>query len=227
MRITKNLLTEARLVDGRLAGGLNRNQMIILGEAWPPKQGWMNRLLCLNITDEKWQEVLDARKSVGRFLPKKERRAIGTMEMFASKETKASGKIVIRFDGGCRPTNPGNKYGSYSVEMGGQQIALVSRVEFGFGTNNEAEFDALESALKWTVSQLETAGNIPAFFDLEMWSDSTIVANRIAGHNRSVKTEPQQRMNDRAIKCLCVIMLFHSFRIFWNERDNNVSRFGH
>jgi ribonuclease HI len=158
---------------------------------------------------------------------KKEHQPMGPLEMFKSPVSKASGKIIIRFDGGCRPTNPGNKYGSYAVEMDGRQIALVSRVEFGFGTSNEAEFDALEAALKWTAQQLETAGNSTGGFELEMWSDSLVVVNRIAGRNRSKKTEPQQRMNRQAIECLLVIMQFNSFRIFWNGRENNVKLFGH
>lgn len=90
-------------------------------------------------------------------------------------------KITIRFDGGCRPTNPGNKYGSFEASMNGRQVILVSRQEFGRGTNNEAEFDALNAALEWTIKSVLDSDNSPSIFDVEIFSDSTIVVNRING----------------------------------------------
>ena len=76
-------------------------------------------------------------------------------------------KLTIRFDGGCRPTNPGNKYGSYEISLNGRQLSLVSRMELGHGTNNEAEFQILNRALGWVVEQIGMAGNTPKDFDLE------------------------------------------------------------
>lgn len=136
-------------------------------------------------------------------------------------------KITIRFDGGCRPTNPGNKYGSFEVSMNGRQVILVSRQEFGWGTNNEAEFDALSTALEWTVKSILDSGNSPSLFDVEIFSDSTIVVNRINGKNTKSKSEPQMRMKNLAVKCLGKLVRFNSFKAAWNSRDNNVEKFGH
>ena len=55
---------------------------------------------------------------------------------------KTTGEVEIYFDGGCLG-NPGQKYGSFQVLFDGKQIASRSRAEFGHGTNNEAEFNAL------------------------------------------------------------------------------------
>ena len=136
-------------------------------------------------------------------------------------------KIVIRFDGGCRPTNPGNKYGSFEVSLNGRQIALMSRFELGHGTNNEAEFEAFEAALKWTRKNLVEACLNPIMFDLEAFSDSMVVVNRISGSVRSGKSPVQKRMNLYCSKCLNYTKLFNSFSIRWNGRAANVKTFGH
>lgn len=136
-------------------------------------------------------------------------------------------KITIRFDGGCRPTNPGNKYGSFEVCFNGRQVILVSRQEFGWGTNNEAEFDAFEAALKWTIKSLTHAGNTADKFSLEAFSDSTILVNRIQRKATSGKSEPQKRMANCCAKCLNYTKTFGQFKITWNGRDENVRTFGH
>jgi hypothetical protein len=54
---------------------------------------------------------------------------------------RSNGKVEIFFDGGCLG-NPGQKYGSFQVLLDGRPIASRSRVGFGHGTNNEAEFNS-------------------------------------------------------------------------------------
>jgi ribonuclease HI len=136
-------------------------------------------------------------------------------------------KITIRFDGGCRPSNPGNKYGSFEVSLNGRQIILVSRQEFGFGTNNEAEWNSFEAALKWTVRELQKAGNYPKQFSLQAFSDSMVVVNRMLRITTGGKKEAQRRMAFLAGKCLQLTHQFKSFHITWNGRESNVRKFGH
>jgi len=63
----------------------------------------------------------------------------------ASQPVKTVGKAEIFFDGGCLG-NPGQKYGSFQIKLDGKEILKRVRVDFGFGTNNEAEFNALKLA---------------------------------------------------------------------------------
>lgn len=135
--------------------------------------------------------------------------------------------IVIRFDGGCRPTNPGNKYGSYQVELNGQVVHRVSRMELGWGTNNEAEFEALLAGLEWTRNELDRGGFRREQFFIQMFSDSQIVVNRINGRNRRNNGEPQQRMGLRTEMCWEQLDGFYGYSIHWNKRDMNVALFGH
>jgi ribonuclease HI len=136
-------------------------------------------------------------------------------------------KITIRFDGGSKPTNPGNKYGSFEVALNGRQVALMSRLQLGWGTNNEAEFEIFEAALKWTVANIKQAGNEPSTFVLEAFSDSTIVVKRLNKEVRSRKKEPALRMAKCAVKCFNYTREFQDFKIHWNGRIENVNRFGH
>jgi ribonuclease HI len=142
-------------------------------------------------------------------------------------EHKQMNKIIIHFDGGCKPTNPGNKYGSYEVSFNGRQVALISRVELGWGTNNEAEFEIFETSLKWTLRRLMDSGNTPDQFMLEAFSDSTIVVNRLMRRTTSGKKEPQHRMANCCAKCLNYTKTFADFKAFWNGRKTNVDKFGH
>jgi ribonuclease HI len=135
--------------------------------------------------------------------------------------------ITIYFDGGCRPTNPGNKYGSYEVTLAGKQIGAVNRQELGWGTNNEAEFEILILALNWTVKQLLAEELCPSDFRVVVVTDSTIVRNRINGQNKTNKGEAQRRMFSRNAGCLKWLRMFSSFTAEWRSRFENVARFGH
>lgn len=135
--------------------------------------------------------------------------------------------ISIYFDGGCRPTNPGNKYGSWQVSLEGNYIFHNSLVEFGYGTNNEAEFDSLIAALDWTLEELPKGGFSPKIYALQLFTDSTIVHNRIALKRVTGKEEPAQRMGRLTQQCLIRLEKFRGHSIEWQRRDANVARFGH
>src|ERR1017187_2979042 len=93
--------------------------------------------------------------------------------------------IAIHFDGGCQPTNPGNKYGSYEVLLDGVSVKTISEHPLGWGTNNEAEFEILIMALEWGFGSLKDWGFDPQDYRLELFSDSTILVNRLNGRNHT------------------------------------------
>src|SRR5579859_5166032 len=72
----------------------------------------------------------------------------------------AAGRLEIHFDGGCLG-NPGRKYGSFQVLSDGKKVAGRTRVEFGHGTNNEAEFNALKLGLDEAMVWLAANGVDP------------------------------------------------------------------
>ena len=147
--------------------------------------------------------------------------------LFSELQFKCMNEITIRFDGGCRPTNPGNKYGSYRVEFLGRLLRHSSQFELGWGTNNEAEFEALLEALKWVRDTLANEGYNAADFSVRLLTDSTILMNRINGRNRANKSEPQQRMFRLSAACLDYLKPFAGFLVHWRSRHENVVVFGH
>ena len=156
-----------------------------------------------------------------------------TMSLFGngpkavSQPVKTEGRVEIYFDGGCLG-NPGQKYGSFQVKLDGREIIKRSRINFGFGTNNEAEFNALKLALDEAAGWfLEKAVGLESL-SLVIETDSTIVRNRLVVKNVVFKKYPSsQRMFALAKECLEIMNRFGKFQVVWKGRANNVERFGH
>lgn len=156
-----------------------------------------------------------------------------TMSLFGdapkaeNRPGKTTGKVEIFFDGGCLG-NPGQKYGSFQVKLDGREILKRSRVGFGFGTNNEAEFNALNLALTEVVGWLQAKAIELKSLSLAIETDSTIVRNRLVVKNVIFKKYPSsQRMFALASECLGIMSRFARFEVVWKGRASNVERFGH
>ena len=156
-----------------------------------------------------------------------------TMSLFGeapkapSLPAKMSGKVEIYFDGGCLG-NPGQKYGSFQIKLDGKEIIKRSRVDFGFGTNNEAEFNALKLALDEAAGWFQKKAIELKSLSLVIETDSTIVRNRLVVKNVIFKKYPSsQRMFALANECLEIMNQFGRFQVIWKGRANNVERFGH
>jgi ribonuclease HI len=135
--------------------------------------------------------------------------------------------VEIYFYGGCLG-NPGQKYGSFQVKLDGKEIVKRSRVDFGFGTNNEAEFNALKLALDETVRLFQEKAIELKLLSLAIETDSTIVRNRLVVKNVIFKKYPSSlRMFALANECLEIMKRFGNFQVIWKGRANNVERFGH
>jgi ribonuclease HI len=139
--------------------------------------------------------------------------------------------VTIAFDGGCRG-NPGPSYGSFEVRLNGNQILGRNRVEFGPGTRNTAEFQACQQALEELLDWLKEHGRQdPGKYWVQIYTDSTIVRNRLMGRNRIFKkrawADSSRRMFERAEKALSILRQFGGFKVTWQPRERNVERFGH
>src|ERR1039458_51603 len=140
---------------------------------------------------------------------------------------KTSGKVEMFFDGGCLG-NPGQKYGSFQVLLDGKQVASRNRIDFGHGTNNEAEFNSLKLALDEAVGWFQSKAIDVKTLSLVVETDSTIVKNRLVVKNVIFKKYPSsQRMFALANECLGIMNQFGKFDVLWRGREYNVERFGH
>lgn len=139
--------------------------------------------------------------------------------------------IELQSDGGCRG-NPGAKYGSFAVwhqieYRPRHHLVTVLRLDFGHGTNNEAEFEAVLAGLDWITEKLAIGGFFHRDFSIKVYVDSTVVGFRLTGANESKKTEPEKRMHALAARCLQTLIRFSTFHVELIGRERNVALFGH
>jgi hypothetical protein len=64
------IITRELIFSGRSdAGGWNRKQLEVLGIAWPPRHGWIDRLCGREISDSAAAEFLSLKKRSSPLLP--------------------------------------------------------------------------------------------------------------------------------------------------------------
>lgn len=135
-------------------------------------------------------------------------------------------RFVIYFDGGCKP-NPGRRYGSWEAfgwNFIGQTIYKLPRrtVQFGLGTNNEAEWLSLQSAL--TDLHRDLTPYVQQNSRLEINTDSKIVHSRLDRQDRRTMARNLVPFYD---ECLRMLSFWKEWAIVWESRCNNLARFGH
>lgn len=105
-------------------------------------------------------------------------------------------RYTIVFDGGSRG-NPGPAYGSYHIRPWTTTKGITERLEFGRGTNNEAEYLSLIAALRALHAFLAGMEQNPAAVELEIRGDSQLVMRQVAGRWKA-KDARMMRLRDEA-----------------------------
>lgn len=131
-------------------------------------------------------------------------------------------RFVLVFDGGSIG-NPGAAYGSYRVQRTGGPPQPVSRLTFGHGTNNEAEYKALIAGLQGLKSELAKAGLRPGDVGLEIRGDSQLVIEQLRGAWK-VKNPRMAALHREAEGLLAA---FADVRLVHQDRRRSVRVLGH
>jgi len=108
----------------------------------------------------------------------------------------ASRPVVLTFDGGSLG-NPGRAYGSYRLTPTRGKALPPKRLEFGYGTNNQAEYQALIAGLEGLLSWARRGKLDPQSVAVELRGDSQLVLNQLSGEWR-VKDPELRRLHSRA-----------------------------
>ncbi len=108
----------------------------------------------------------------------------------------ASRPVVLTFDGGSLG-NPGRAYGSYRLAPTRGKALPPKRLEFGYGTNNQAEYQALIAGLEGLLSWARKGKLDPQSVAVELRGDSQLVLNQLSGEWR-VKDPELRRLHSRA-----------------------------
>lgn len=142
-------------------------------------------------------------------------------------------KFSIWFDGGCRPTNPGNAYGSFEIACAEHLYSRKSsRIEFGFMSSNMAEYTAMNHALKTLLNDSQNGGVLvktkshpilPKRIILEIFSDSNLLVQQLNGRWR-VKAS---HIAELVAESKGLLLAFAHWKLTWRPRQMNVERFGH
>jgi probable phosphoglycerate mutase len=126
-------------------------------------------------------------------------------------------KIV--FDGGAIG-NPGRGYGSYEVSAD-EAVVQHGREDYaGRITNNQAEYMTLIRSLRWLADFL---GNDAAEKSVEIWGDSQLVINQLAG----VWKVRNERLRPLVQEAHHELGRFGRTRLTWHPRAFSVARLGH
>ena len=128
---------------------------------------------------------------------------------------------VLIFDGGSQG-NPGRAYGSYLLRTRDGRERL-ERLEFGTGTNNEAEYQSLIAGLESLLERIEQAQADPARFTLEVRGDSQLVLRQVGGQWKT--RDPRMAAYARHAREL--LSRFSSYRLVEQPRAESVKVLGH
>jgi probable phosphoglycerate mutase len=131
-------------------------------------------------------------------------------------------RYVLVFDGGSIG-NPGAAYGSYRLQRSGSTPEPVRRLNFGHGTNNEAEYKALIAGLRGLGAALTSARLRPADVALEVRGDSRLVLEQLRG-SWKVKNARMAELHEQAQELLAS---FAEVRLVHQERRRSVRVLGH
>lgn len=141
----------------------------------------------------------------------------------------ASHRVMIWFDGGSDP-NPGPSYGSYALfapDASGNwpdtPDELKMRLDFGHGSNNEAEYKSLIAGLEEITRRVEAAGQPLGKWEIEVRGDSRLVLNQVGGEWQ-VKKESLRPLTNKA---QTLLKNFGKRTLTWHSRTNSVKAFGH
>ena len=133
-----------------------------------------------------------------------------------------SQSYAIVFDGGSRG-NPGPAYGSYRIRPWQSREGKITRLKFGRGTNNEAEYWTLQAALRGLLSFLDGREDDPAHVNLEIRGDSQLVIRQLSGQWKA-KNPRMRRLRDETQGLL---KSFGKVHLVHHPREESVSVLGH
>jgi ribonuclease HI len=131
-------------------------------------------------------------------------------------------RYLIVFDGGSKG-NPGPSFGSYYIEPWAGDKAVLERLSFGAGTNNEAEYMSLSAALRSLLAFLAGKGQHPSSVAVEIRGDSQLVLRQVKMEWKA-KDSRMRTLRDEVLRQLAG---FGDVSLIEQPREETVKRLGH
>lgn len=131
-------------------------------------------------------------------------------------------RYLLVFDGGSKG-NPGPAYGSYHIRPWADPDGTTERLNFGLGTNNEAEYLSMIAGLRSLRAFLRGRGADLAQVELELRGDSQLVLRQLQGDWKA-KDERMRALRDEARGLL---RGFRKVEFVEQPRQDSVDLLGH
>lgn len=138
------------------------------------------------------------------------------------RQTGSPRSFLLIFDGGSKG-NPGPSYGSYVVRGPNGKGDKPTRLRFGRGTNNEAEYRTLIAGIKTILGQIQELGIDPGEAKLEIRGDSKLVLYQVNGQWKA-KDARMRALRDQVLNLL---EPFGSIEYRHQPRSKSVAVLGH
>jgi ribonuclease HI len=138
------------------------------------------------------------------------------------RQSASPPSFLLIFDGGSKG-NPGPSYGSYVVRGPNGKGKKPTRLRFGRGTNNEAEYRTLIAGIEMILRQMQELGIDPGEVKLEVRGDSKLVLNQVSGRWKA-KNARMRALRDQAMNLL---EPFGSIEYCHQPRSKSVAVLGH
>jgi ribonuclease HI len=130
-------------------------------------------------------------------------------------------EYVLVFDGGSIG-NPGDSYGSFQIQSPAGDPETERR-DFGYGTNNQAEYKTLIAGLRELHKRLKRERVSPHDVSLELRGDSQLVLRQIGGEWK-IKDKDLRALYDCA---QALLLPFGRVRCVHQDRAETVRVLGH
>jgi ribonuclease HI len=131
-------------------------------------------------------------------------------------------EYLIVFDGGSKG-NPGPAYGSFFIRPWADEEGVIERLNFGTGTNNEAEYLTLIASLRYLLAFLDGKQEAPQDVSVEIRGDSQLVLRQV----KKAWKAKDQRMRTLRDEVHQLLDRFGQVKLTEQPRKKIVERLGH
>ena len=214
------IITEEWIVKNKTPnGGYNKKQFEILGIQYPPKKGWKDEIIGLELSEKKVKDfenvskgILEGQKTIFQFINKKEPEKV---ILNSEKEiqlinivdiSKYNIDYFVYTDGACLNNGSANAIAGIGIYFGENNPKNISKKVVGKQTNNIAELQAIIDVFDIIKDDIDSK-------KICIVSDSKYALNSVTeyGEKQSLHNWQKDIPNKELVKC--------GYELYKNQRN--------
>jgi ribonuclease HI len=214
------IITEEWIVKNKTPnGGYNKKQFEILGIQYPPKKGWKDEIIGLELSEKKVKDfenvskgILEGQKTIFQFINKKEPEKV---ILNSEKEiqlinivdiSKYNIDYFVYTDGACLNNGSANAIAGIGIYFGENNSKNISKKVVGKQTNNIAELQAIIDVFDIIKDDIDSK-------KICIVSDSKYALNSVTeyGEKQSLHNWQKDIPNKELVKC--------GYELYKNQRN--------